>query len=115
MAKTDFEEFEDLEEPFQDARSEAVVEQALPDASTLTSREIEQSTGRADSADRRTTALSRLEFLKGMTVYDAMLVASALSIMLAILLMFIELTSFGGIFVFQWRTTEAGFDSITLP
>ncbi len=114
MAKTDFEEFDDLEDPFQDAQSEAVVEQAMPEASGSTSREIERSTGRADSAARRVTASSRLEFLKSMTVYDAMLVASALSIMLAILLMFIELTSFGGIF-FQWRTTEAGFDSITPP
>lgn len=69
----------------------------------------EEATGET-SAEAATNALSssegRKSLLKNMTIYDAMLMASALSIALACGLMFLELTSFGGLF-FQWRTGEA--------
>ncbi len=57
---------------------------------------------------------SRLGFLSSMTIYDTMLVASALSVSVAIVLMVMELSSFDGLF-FQWRTTEAEVSPITLP
>ncbi len=60
------------------------------------------------------TGNSRFAFLKTLTVYDAMLIASALSISLAVVLMLLELTSFGGIF-FQWRTGEAYAEPVNPP
>ena len=60
------------------------------------------------------TSSGRFSFLQSLSIYDAMLIASALSVSLAILLMALELTSFGSLF-FQWRTTEAQVGPLTLP
>ena len=57
---------------------------------------------------------SRAGMLSSLTIYDAMLIASALSISVAVVLMALELTSFGGLF-YQWRTSEAEVNAITLP
>lgn len=67
-----------------------------------------------ETASTSTSSSSRLGFLSTLTIYDAMLIASALSISLAVVLMALELTSFGSLF-FQWRTTEAEVNALTLP
>lgn len=101
MSNPDFEEFSNVDEAV-DAPAPATEEQVVEAAEeTVSTRE-------------ESTTTSRLEFLKTLTVYDAMLIASALSISIAILLMFLELTSFGGIF-FQWRTSEAYAEPLAPP
>ena len=58
-----------------------------------------------------TSANSRMLLLKSLTLYDSMLIASALCITLACALMALELTSFGSLF-FQWRTGEAFVEAL---
>ena len=103
MSNPEFEELEQMDE---------VVEQAAP-ASVVEETETESSDAPTEGQES-SSASSRLDFLKTLSVYDAMLIASALSISLAVLLMFIELTSFGGIF-FQWRTSEAYVEPLAPP
>lgn len=95
------EELDEIEENVQD-----VAEEIQDDIEEVGTTSAEQ-TGRTDRS-------SRFDFLKTLTIYDAMLIASAVSVSFAILLMFLELTSFGFPF-FQWRTTEAEVAPITLP
>lgn len=56
----------------------------------------------------------RRRFGSSLSIYDAMLIASAACILIACVLLVIELSSFGGPF-FQWRTSEALVEPITPP
>ena len=91
------------------APEEPIVEEMEPMEVSDSSDESQES-GESSEASRG----SRLSFLKTLTIYDAILVASALSIALACLLLFLEVTSFGGLF-FQWRTGEALAEPLTPP
>ena len=95
MSNPQFEEPDIAEDPFE---SSATLDAA-------------ESTG---GTPRESSGTSRFDFLKTLTVYDAMLIASAVSISLAVILMLLELTSFGGIF-FQWRTGEAFAEPLNPP
>lgn len=57
---------------------------------------------------------SRFGFLKSLSIYEAMLIASAVAILIACTLLFFELSTFGGPF-FQWRTSEAFVEPLTPP
>ena len=97
---------EELEENFEDGFEAA--EEIQEDPITETSQtETSQSAREALTSDS-----GRRSLLKSLTVYDAMLIASTLSIALACMLLFLELTSFGGLF-FWWRTGEAFVEPLT--
>lgn len=63
------------------------------------------------SSGRRTRSLGSL--LQSMNVYDGLLLASLICVVLACGLLFMELTSFG--WTYQWRTTEALVAPISPP
>ena len=104
---------EELEDNFEDGFEEAdeVLDEIVEDfqeeeVTAETSEEAKSNTATASGSK------GQLAFFKGMTIYDAMLMASALSITVACILLFLELTSFGGLF-FQWRTGEAFVEPLT--
>ena len=110
MSAADFEEFEELETLEQ--VENAVEERAESSASAQTSSESE-SANEADSTDQASSS-TRLGWMSNLTVYDAMLLASLVTISLACVLMLMELFSFGFPF-FQWRTSEAFVEPVRPP
>ncbi|MEM9411483.1 MAG: hypothetical protein AAGA30_10240 [Planctomycetota bacterium] len=88
-----------------DPIEELEVEEAMTDATETSTADAE-----TDSNPRG----GRLEILKSLSVYDGMLVASAVSISLACLLLVMELSTFDGLF-FQWRTGEVEVKALTPP
>ena len=111
------EEFDNLDDDIQaaDAMDEIVEDEIVDDISEDTGASAETSQEAETVQEAETTPATRsnrLSFVKSMTIYDGMLVASALCVSLACVLLVLELTSFGGLF-FQWRTTEAIVEPLT--
>lgn len=111
-------EFEDLDqddlqqvEEIDDLAEADLEAEPLDDESTLGEVSEESREGRAPTES--VNGSSRFAFLQNMTIYDGMLVASAVCIGLSIVLLAMELLSFG--FGAPWRTSEALVAPITPP
>ena len=108
--------FEDADNDFEDfaeALDGGESPESLDEIGT-TSAEAEPQPAPATTRTESSRGSSRRSFLKSLTIYDAMLIASAASILIACLLLMLELSSFGGPF-FQWRTSEALVEALTPP
>lgn len=115
MSAAEFEEFEELEDLDALDQPQGPGEEVLDDAmaASATAGDVRQGALAESSAEAdevktsdspaATAISSRLAWLSTMTVYDAMLLTSLITISLACLLMLTELFSFGFPF-FQWRT-----------
>ena len=125
MSAGEFEEFEELEDldsldetsdAFEGVADEAVetaadaVEEAATAETSLESEQTEVAVGAAD-----TESSSRFAWLSKMSVYDAMLLTSLVTISLASMLMLIELCSFSLTPFSQMYTTEAYVEPLRPP
>lgn len=110
--------FDEIEEDAVDAMEsfDDIAEMDDVDEIGDTSAEAAEPVPAAAAANERPTPRSnRLGFFKSLTIYDGMLIVSALSILIACLLLVLELSSFGGGLFYQWRTSEALVEPLTPP